>query len=599
MENIKLKEAAPYIIGIGIAGIVTYAICQEEKKKPANRVKSTPIKGEDNLLPKQKIPKELMVPSDCSGVCFGKSQAYPEGYIGKPDTIDGHILVVGSTGSGKTTAIANPSLEAWKGFTISTFIKGCHEEFVDQRKAEGRKVMVFDPERMENNLVRYDFFAPFGHEPENLVGIAMDMANMLLPILPETYDPIWAQAAQVYLAGSIIHFYQKGLNFVDTLNMVTRRSVEEIAKMIMDGGNEKAISFISKLHDSEDRLKSSTGFNLLPLTQLLSPEMLEAFTSREGCEVLDWQQLNTSTEPIDIVLAIPEEKLNQWGPMLGLMFSQLIHSLESRPERTYDVQELPPILIMVDEFPRFGKIPPIVNGLNTLRSRGVTFLLLVQSLASIDLIYGSEARRVMLDNCSYKVIINLAELESQEYFSRLVGSTASIEEATSISDSVGLSAQPSRVNYSSSSSKQFSMGRRPLIYPHEFQTLQDVICVTAYGVCQIEKDPHFFKSMKGRKEMENNQMKLTQTLEENTKKEVAKKAKSSQGKKKVASGRYNRLYSDIAKPICDVYPEIREYWVINESDSRISSMLEDIKLVLDYSRAHPQFVKNLKSGLLK
>ncbi len=99
--------------------------------------------------------------------------------------------------------------------------------------------------------------------------------------------------------------------------------------------------------------------------------------------------------------------------------------------------------------------------------------------------------------------------------------------------------------------------------------------------------------------MENNQMELTQALEENAKEEVAKKAKSSQGKKKVASGRYNRLYSDIANVICNVYPEIKEFWIINESDSRISSILGDIKLVLDYSRAHPRFIESLKNGLLK
>lgn len=601
MSYEKFVEAAPYVAGAGIAGVVgifAYAFCQEEKQKPEGRAKSTPIKGEDNLLPKQKIPKELIVPSDCSGVCFGKSQAYPAGYIGKSATEDGHILVVGSTGSGKTTAIANPSLEAWKGFTVSTFIKGSQEEFVDQRRAEGRKVIVFDPERMENNLVRYDFFAPFGHEPENLVGIAMDIAEILLPLLPEDKDPIWKQAAQTYLTGAIIYGYSIGMSFVKTLRMLLEHPVKGIASLIMDSGSDQAIAFISKIYAADKKLRSGTDFELVPLTRLMSSEMLEAFTPCERCEVLDWQQLNISTEPIDIVLVIPEAKLDLWGPMLGLMLSQLIRSLERRPERTYDAQELPPILIMVDEFPRFGEILPIINGLNTLRSRGVTFLLLVQSLASMDQIYGSNARRIIMENCRYQIILSLADKESQEYFSKLVGTTATIERSSSSSESCDLSIIPPQIGFGYSESQQYSMGRRPLIYPHVFQTQKDIICVTPYGVCQIKKSPQYFKSMKGKRAMDNNQMELTQTLEENTKEEVANKAKSSQGKKKVASGKYNRLNSDTASVIYDIFPEIKEFWVINESDSRISSILGDIKLVLDYSRAHPRFIESLKSGLL-
>lgn len=492
MNREELKEAAPYIIGVGIAGIVICAVWHKENKKPEDLAKSTPIKGKDNLLPEQKIPKELTVPSDCSGVYFGKSKANPAGYIGKPATVDGHVLVVGSTGTGKTTAIANPSLMTWKGSTISLFIKGCHGEYVNRRRAEGRKVIVFEPESKGDNLIRYEFFATIEDRPETIVGTAIDMAEMLLPLLLEDKDPIWRQAAQAYLTGAIIYGYSIGLNFVETLELLLEHPVKKIASLIMDSGSDRAIAFISKIYAADKKLRSSTDFELVSLTKLMSPEMLEAFTPCEGCEILDWQQLNTSTEPVDIVLVIPEEKLNQWGPMVGLMLSQLIHSLECRPERTYDERELPPILIVVDEFSRLGKIQPIINGLNTLRSRGITFLLLVQSLASLDQIYGANSRRIIMENCRYQIILSLADKESQALFSQLIGTTATIEQSSSASESCDLSLDPPKIGFGYSESQQWSRGRRPLIYPHEFQTLKGVICVTPYGPFQINKAPKYF-----------------------------------------------------------------------------------------------------------
>lgn len=75
------------------------------------------------------------------------------------------------------------------------------------------------------------------------------------------------------------------------------------------------------------------------------------------------------------------------------MLNQLINTLEARPARTYGKYELPPLLIMLDEFPRLGKIPDIQQGLSTLRSRGVTFALCIQSLAQLDEIYGENVRK--------------------------------------------------------------------------------------------------------------------------------------------------------------------------------------------------------------
>jgi len=211
------------------------------------------------------------------------------------------------------------------------------------------------------------------------------------------------------------------------------------------------------------------------------PAVIDAFSPKEGCDLLNWSDLNTATEPFDVILTVPEANLERWRPMLLLMINQLIKSLEKRPQRTYEQDhELPPVLVMLDEFPRIGKISAITNGLATLRSRGVTFALFVQSLANLDDTYGGIAARVIADICSYKAILGVTDAVSQKYFSDIVGTTVSTQR------SINVHHDP--LNGSVSGYGR-SVGeiREAIIYPHQFSTLEDVVLITPYGFCRVNK----------------------------------------------------------------------------------------------------------------
>ena len=151
------------------------------------------------------------------------------------------------------------------------------------------------------------------------------------------------------------------------------------------------------------------------------------------------------------------------------MANQLIRTLEQRPQRTFSSgTELPPILVLMDELSRLGKFPAITSGLMTLRSAGVTFAIFIQSIASLDEIYGHTTARVILDNCSYKVILGASDVESQQYLSNLVGSVATPQ--GSISESYNMF-----TNQVIGYSRNIGVTLEPVIYPQEFSSMTDVV----------------------------------------------------------------------------------------------------------------------------
>lgn len=63
-------------------------------------------------------PEQLTIPAGEPGVFFGTADD-PKSYVGMPQGEDGNIIIVGGSGSGKSTGIIMPTLRSWKGAVCS------------------------------------------------------------------------------------------------------------------------------------------------------------------------------------------------------------------------------------------------------------------------------------------------------------------------------------------------------------------------------------------------------------------------------------------------------------------------------------------------
>ena len=143
-----------------------------------------------------------------------------------------------------------------------------------------------------------------------------------------------------------------------------------------------------------------------------------AFTKSDN--MIRWEDLETN----NIFIEIPEDKLGQWDGAIILMVTQLIRTLERRPDKNSaeeEAKKLPPVLILLDEFPRLGRIDAIQNAVSTLRSKGITICLVIQSLSQLANAYGENVSTIILDNCPYKAILNVADPGNQRLISDMIG----------------------------------------------------------------------------------------------------------------------------------------------------------------------------------
>lgn len=126
--------------------------------------------------------------------------------------------------------------------------------------------------------------------------------------------------------------------------------------------------------------------------------------------------------------------------------------------------------------------------MSTLRSKKVNICLIIQSIAQLDKIYGEYDRRIILDNCQFKVILRANDSDTQRYFSELIGTHMHLQR--SIGEHVDKHLKATGY------SKQLSEVREFIVHPHELATLQDALLLSPEGFFRLRKIKMYEENMK-------------------------------------------------------------------------------------------------------
>jgi type IV secretory pathway TraG/TraD family ATPase VirD4 len=177
-------------------------------------------------------------------------------------------------------------------------------------------------------------------------------------------------------------------------------------------------------------------------------------------------------ETNSVYIVIDDVKLELYAPLLRLITAQTLEYLSARQNKAS-----PPILLCLDEFASLGKMD-ILPALRKLRKKNVRIVFLTQSLADLDLTYGTAERRAMLDNIAYKVVLSASDTDTQKYFSDLAGEKSVYRKTyTSSEDGESISQ---------------TLQREKVIYPEEFAQLgKSLVLLHPAGVMRLRKNFYF------------------------------------------------------------------------------------------------------------
>lgn len=389
------------------------------------------------------------------GVVFGKTEigtiSRQTKYLCKPMEgvryTDGHTLVIGGSGSGKSSAILIPTLLSVSHIGLFCIdIKG--ELWSKTRRLDDDRVVIVDFQ--DRNLFGWDALAALNRKAspsdQDIREQMEEIADSLIPISAKDSQEFWKQSARSLLIGELVGLYkQRHVHDLAALvNGILSRDSRELVQELMGGAAPGAVEV--KYLSSFEKLADETFSGVCQQQE----EALKCFIDDD-----------------------------------------VQYAFAANPRRA-----CPEMIEAIDELGRLcsrGKIPHLHNEiLLTGRSRNITLILITQSFEALQNSYTKEDVQSMISNCSYLAVLDVRSQETAKTICSMAGKYKERETTWSGSGK--------------HRSRSTCYRDHPILEPSDLSRLvqmDEVILITAeYSYCRVKKCSYFKEPVLNAKSMQ-------------------------------------------------------------------------------------------------
>ena len=427
-----------------------------------------------------------------------------------------HTMIIGTTGSGKTTTFINPTIQilsqsgakpsmlisdpkgelytlhakslADKGYTVKVLDLRNPYNSVRWNPLERpflnyqRMLHLEDEVKADEERGGYVFEGELYNDPEALQSALQvkkqwlfdqvyedlhDMITVLCPITNKN-EPIWESGAKNFILAIAIAMLEDSANpelgmtkekynFYNLMKIATNTEDDcaELMRYFQGRGPlSKALSLSKQVLDSADKTRGSYLSTMFDKLNIFADLSLCSLTSANEITFSDMAE-----KPIALFLQIPDEKETR-HTLAAMVLLQAYKELVAKAN-TYPDLSLPrSVYFLMDEF---GNLPPIhkMEQMVTVgRSRNLWLCLVIQSYAQLAKVYDEKVADIIKSNCNIQMFIGTSDYKTVEEFSKRCGNFSVITR------NVGYNTVKADDINSNASIKE-----RPLIYPSELSQL--------------------------------------------------------------------------------------------------------------------------------
>ena len=426
-----------------------------------------------------------------------------------------HTLIIGTTGSGKTTTFINPTVQILantkgkpsmlisdpkgelytlhakslikRGYDVKVLdlrnpycsirwnpLEKPYEMYQEMLSLEDKVVAneeegyyVFEDKiyydvNEKNAAVQVRKQAIFDEVYEDL----NDICSVLCPVKSKN-EPIWESGAKNFILAITLAMLEDSekpelgmtkekFNFYNVMKIATntQNDCEDLIEYFAGRSPiSKSVSLSKQVLDASDKTRGSYLSTIFDKLSLFSDMSICSLTSANEIDLGE-----IATKPTALFLQIPDEKETR-HTLAGMVILQTYKALVAKAN-TYPDLSLPrSVYLLLDEFGNLPQIHKLEQMITVGRSRRIWLALVVQSYAQLAKVYDDKSADIIKSNCNIQIFIGTTDLKTIDEFSKKCGNYSIIQKNVSFSSS------------NSGVGSSISVKERPLIYPTELQQL--------------------------------------------------------------------------------------------------------------------------------
>ncbi len=402
-----------------------------------------------------------------------------------------HFLIIGGSGSGKSSGIIIPTLLASKDnlcvvLDIKSELSLKTARYSDMT-CEGHTCVINPNDRsMYGYDPMYELNSVDDPTTQQIVATWQQIAVCFVSKSPNEKDPYWSDSARNMLQGLGIYYYKLGIHeFVDIIDKIlgspiTEQITEALKKTKPMSPEYRYLIQFGDLTDDKGKVTLGTIYSNLAnhITLFANDPDLRFQLKTNPRRASPYTVFHDRKS---VYISLKEEKLEVYAGLLKLMIDQMLREAERQPDISGGSGES--IIFAFDELPRIlagaGKLQSILSGLKTLRSKGVILMMVTQSVSALQQAYSREEVDDLINNCEYIEILSAKDPTTAKMVSTWCGKY-----------------NEKSINRQSGREKSSSLSyiEKPIITEDELITLQqsgEAILISPYGWNRIIKTPYY------------------------------------------------------------------------------------------------------------
>ena len=343
-----------------------------------------------------------------------------------------HTLVIGATGSGKTSRIVDQQVnilgKAGESMVVTDPKGEIFAKHGEMLKEKGYDVIVVNFRDPKNGSCWNPYTLPYKYYKEGNKDKANELLNDMainIAIDEKADDPFWTAAASDYLTGLSLAMFEDAEPdeiSISTVNLMmtvgeektgASTYIKEYFKM-KDPSSPAAINALGTVNAPQETKNSILSVLKQKIKVFAVTQNLSEMLSRSDFDMEKIGERKTA-----IFMIIQDEKTT-YHALATIFIKQCYESLISVAQKNGGTLPIRTNFI-IDEFQNMPKFKDITTMVTAARSRHIRMTMIIQNFAGLTQVYGKEDAETIRGNCGNLLYLLTGELSALEEISKLCG----------------------------------------------------------------------------------------------------------------------------------------------------------------------------------